>query len=377
VSGPLPAVFDDGPFRQLRESLGVIIAEDVGRDPAMAPLDAFWQETGTKAALVLSLSTGAQLHGLLILHTEDRLTSSEIDLARTISNQVAVAVQNAQLFDRSRKLAEDLEQRVNERTQELAVEHERTETLLGIITELSASLDMDIVLNRTLALINRITGAEHSTIIISNPADESLLRRASEGYTSPVQGGGETLSLDIDEGLAGWVIRNREPALIEDIREDPRWVQQGNTEHRSTLAIPLMLGAEALGALMLFHRQTGRFNQHHLELIQAAAKQVAVAVNNAHLYLLIRDQAERLGGMLRSQQIESSRLLAILESVVDGVIVTDSQGQISVFNHAAELILDLPPDKVIGRSLDDFSGLFGKAGQAWLETVRTWSADPN
>jgi PAS domain S-box-containing protein len=119
------------------------------------------------------------------------------------------------------------------------------------------------------------------------------------------------------------------------------------------------------------------FTQHHLELIQAAAKQVSVAVNNAHLYLLIRDQAERLGGMLRSQQIESSRLLAILESVVDGVIVTDAHGQVSVFNRAAEQILGLPPDEVVGRSLDDFSSLFGIAGRAWLETVRRWSNDPN
>lgn len=377
VSGQLPSPFDDQPFRQLHESLGVMISEDVHRDPLLAPLADFWETTGGRAALVLSLSTGDELHGLLILHTDERLSSSEIDLAKTISNQVAVAVQNAQLFDRSRKLTADLERRVDERTQELALEHERTETLLGIITELSASLDMDIVLNRTLALINRITGAEQSTIIISNPADESLLRRASEGYTSPVPGGGESLSLDIDQGLAGWVIRNREPALIADIREDPRWVAHGATDHRSTLAIPLMLGAEALGALMLFHRETARFTRHHLELIQAAAKQVAVAVNNAHLYLLIRDQAERLGGMLRSQQIESSRLLAILESVVDGVIVTDSSGLISVFNLAAEQILNLPPNRVVGRPLDDFTGLFGKAGQAWLETIRTWSADPD
>ena len=40
----------------------------------------------------------------------------------------------------------------------------------------------------------------------------------------------------------------------------------------------------------------------------------AVAINNAQLYGLIRDQAERLGSMLRNQQVEASRLRAILEA---------------------------------------------------------------
>ncbi|HUF38912.1 MAG TPA: GAF domain-containing protein [Anaerolineales bacterium] len=371
--GAYPKPFDDLPFRQLRESLGVLIVEDLSSNPGLASLPEVWEPSGQGAALALSLVTGDDLHGLLILHTDQRLGSSEIDLARTIANQVAVAVQNAQLFDRSRKLAEDLERRVEARTHELAIEHERTETLLGIITELSASLDMDIVLNRTLALINRITGAEQSTLIIANPADESLVRRASYGHDATLPETGETLPHDFDRRLADRVIRTREPALIDDARADPLWEAQ----HRSVIAIPLMLGAEALGALMLFHRESGVFTQHHLELIQAASKQVAVAVNNAHLYLLIRDQAERLGGMLRSQQIESSRLLAILESVVDGVIVTDSRGQVTVFNHAAEQILDLASKAVVGRSLDDFSELLGPPCRSWLDTIQAWSANPN
>lgn len=371
----LPIPFNAAPFEQLRESLGVIIVDDVWSEPGFAPLREFWKSRGTVAAVVMSAATGTELHGILILHGKERFPSSEVDLARTISNQVAVALQNAQLFGRARRLTEDLEIRVTERTQELELEHERTETLLGIITELSASLDMDIVLNRTLGLINKITGAEHSTIILANPADASLMRRASLGYTNPVPEGGEETMLALNQGLAGWVISHREPALIPDVLQDDRWIAQSTTEHRSAIAVPLMLGAEALGALMLFHRQVNQFSGHHLDLIEAAAKQIAVALNNAQLYHLIRDQAERLGGMLRSQQIEASRLLAILEAVADGVLVTDSRGEISVFNASAELILNMTSDEVVGKSLENFTGLFGKAGQVWMETIRDWSSD--
>ncbi|NJN43384.1 MAG: hypothetical protein HC806_00670 [Anaerolineae bacterium] len=79
---------------------------------------------------------------------------------------------------------------MQERTQELEVEHERTQTLLRIITELSASLDMDIVLTRTLEQINKIVDAEQSTIMLSRSTDMFLLRRASYGYTSPTGRGG-------------------------------------------------------------------------------------------------------------------------------------------------------------------------------------------
>jgi ABC-type transporter MlaC component len=64
-----------------------------------------------------------------------------------------------------------------------------------------------------------------------------------------------------------------------------------------------------------------RLQRRPAGLVSAAAAQVASAINNAELYRLIRDQAERLGSMLRGQQIEASQNRAILESIADGVIV--------------------------------------------------------
>ena len=98
-----------------------------------------------------------------------------------------------------------------------------------------------------------------------------------------------------------------------------------------------------------------------MSLVQAIGSQVAVAINNAQLYELIRDQAERLGSMLRNQQVEASRQKAILEAVADGVLVTDPANVITFLNSSAERILDLKSDAVTGKSLESFVGLFGKA----------------
>ena len=114
-----------------------------------------------------------------------------------------------------------------------------------------------------------------------------------------------------------------------------------------------------------------------LDLVSAIAQQIAVSINNAQLYLLIRDQAERLGGMLRSQQVETTRSRAILESVAEGVLVTDSSGVITLFNQAGEEILGLDQDLIEEKALDEFTGLFGKAAHSWMATIRFWSTDPS
>ncbi|MCJ7700736.1 MAG: cell wall metabolism sensor histidine kinase WalK, partial [Anaerolineales bacterium] len=59
-----------------------------------------------------------------------------------------------------------------------------------------------------------------------------------------------------------------------------------------------------------------------------------------------------------------------------GVLVTDDHSVITLFNQSAQNILDLEHRDVIGKSLDDFTGLFGHAAQTWMDTIRNWSEDP-
>jgi PAS domain S-box-containing protein len=136
-----------------------------------------------------------------------------------------------------------------------------------------------------------------------------------------------------------------------------------------------MVGAEALGSMLMFHREPNSFSGEHRELVQAAANQIAIAINNTELFNLIREQAESLGSMLRTQQVEASRSTAMLEAVADGVLVTDIQNVITLFNESAQQILDLDRNEVVGKSLDDFTGIFGGAARSWMVTIHQWTAD--
>jgi PAS domain S-box-containing protein len=143
------------------------------------------------------------------------------------------------------------------------------------------------------------------------------------------------------------------------------------------MGVPLVMGEEVLGALLLFHRAEAFFVEAQVALLEAAARQIAIALNNAELFNLIRDQSEHLGSMLREQQVEASRSRAILEAVADGVLVTDASGRVTLFNASAERILNLTSPQVMGKSLDNFTGLFGKTAADWAETIERWSGDPS
>src|SRR5512139_1711584 len=306
-------------------------------------------------------------------------TEDDLQILSTLANQAAVAIQNGRLFNETERLARELERRVVERTAQLQREQQNTETLLHILTEVSSSLDLDRALNRTLALLNDAIGAEQGTIMLLSLDDNLLHFRAGYGYLSDkVSGERRGFTLKIGDGLAGWVVEHREAALINDLSSDFRWVKtsQSSHEHRSAIAMPLLVAEDVIGVLMVFHRKPSYFSAELLNMVKAIAGQVAVAINNAHLYELIRDQAERLGSMLRREQEDASRSQAILEAVADGVLVTGSNNRISFLNQSAEEILDLEAGRVVGQSLDIFGGLFGKSAGAWMQTIRNWSESP-
>ncbi|MBP7687791.1 MAG: GAF domain-containing protein, partial [Thermoflexales bacterium] len=311
------------------------------------------------------------------------LGDSEVQLVETLVNQAAVAMSNARLYDQVIKFTQELEGRVEARTHELAqantnltLERDRVEVLFRITSELSSSLDLDRVLNRALELVVRAVGAAHGSITLVDQQTDMLILRAVLGAGGSLPPGGRLTLFRRDEGLSGWAVTNRQAVIVPDLNVDARWVAMGdNVRHfRSALVSPLQMGEDVLGAMMMLHTDTDYFNDKHMKLVAAAANQVATAINNAELYRYIREQAELLGGMLRGQQIESSKSQAILESIADGVMVSDSTGRVIMFNAASEGILGISREAALGRSIEDMQGLYSAAGVNWVNQVREWHA---
>jgi PAS domain S-box-containing protein len=320
-------------------------------------------QRAARSEVAIPLKVHDQIIGVFDAQSEvaGAFDENAVLVLESLANQVAVAIANAQLFEHVSQLGQELEERVFERTEALArtledltLERDRVETLYRISSELSASLDLDRVLAEALSLINRAVGVSHGSILLVNPGNGNLIYRAALGRSKGLPRGGKPTRFSRGVGLAGWVIETREAVIVPDVTQDPRWIpdeEKSILEPKSAMAVPLTAGEDVLGVLLLFHPDVDYFTNDHLKLVSAAAAQVATAINNAELYQLITDQAERLGVMLRTQRAEAAKLQAILEGIADGVLVLDVNRQVILMNSAAARILGLDASTVEGQHL--------------------------
>jgi signal transduction histidine kinase len=257
--------------------------------------------------------------------------------------------------------------------QKLHDESARVKLLLRITSELSASLDHDRVLMRALEIVNEVVNATQGVILLIDEESSELVFRAALGKDRQLSPKGLPTGMMQNEGLAGWIITHRSPVIVHDTHQDPRWIERETSkEHRSVLAVPLTSNEEVIGILMLFQSKPSAFTTDQLDLVETAAVQVANAINNANLYRLIRQQAERLGTMLRLEQIKTAQNQAILESIADGVIVSDAEHKIILANMPASAILEIPRQQLIDTSINDLLGLYGLNEQSWIPAVEEW-----
>jgi PAS domain S-box-containing protein len=311
-------------------------------------------------------------------------TPTAVATLTALADQVAVAVENARLFEEVKRFNEELEMRVAERTRELAealeglrLQRDRSGVLYQIASELVASLDMDRVLSQALSLLQKAVKASRSAVILLDNNTGQLFYHAAIGHTEPIPPGGRLAPFGRNEGVVGWVLAERTALIIPNVLKDERCAAMVDSAVRSILAAPILGGTgESLGVILLQSPLEDVFGEPELRLVEAAAVQLGNALNNAELYRLIREQAERLGTMLRGQQIEAAKNQAILEGIADGVMVGDANGRVILFNAAAERILSIGREQALGRFQDDILGLYGSAAHDWLAQIGKWRAAP-
>lgn len=336
--------------------------------------------TEAKCYLGVPLASGDEVLGVLAVQDNEKsraFTFNDRRILTTVASQLGVAIQNARLFQETQEFATRLEARVEERTAELEQERNRVETLYEITSEVAASLDLNRVLSRALERVAEAIGASSGVIMGMDEISDRLFVLHSHGGLQ-VQNEGERTVLRQNEGLAGWVIQNHTGVVIQDVQDDPRWVKTQDRDliQRSAVAALLEVGDDVRGVMMLFDAAPYSFNEDHLKLVSAAASQLANSMKNAELYALLRDQAERLGAILRQEQVESTKTNAIMDSVADGVLYANEQGTVVLFNNTAERILGLPAEQVVSRPITELAGLYGGSSGEWLQAMERWMNDP-
>lgn len=325
------------------------------------PPDPIHQGTWYQAkcgVLALPLLVNDRATGVVALqdpHIENHFTSAQQDTIQAVVNQAAIALDNARLYAEVRLFNSDLERLVEQRTQELESERDRLSTLHSIATEVSNTLDLDSLLQASLKSLTDITHADHGSIMLVDPETERLVYRAVLGYAAIDSFAG----IPIGHGIAGWVAKQKQPELIRDVsrdwRNEPSTVldEVENQRSGSMVAVPLLAHNEGLGVLMLSHDMPDYFNEDHLRLLTASAGAIAVGIHNANLYNAIVADMEHRSDLLRRQQMETSQIEAILQSLSDGVLVCDFDGGVLSANPACARILERSVESLVLSNLHD------------------------
>lgn len=151
-----------------------------------------------------------------------------------------------------------------------------------ISQEFAAKLDLHDMLSRILAMTVDHVGAASGSIVVLD--DEGKVVDGALAYAGQIQNKpSKTLTETIRHGLAAWVVENRVPALVENTRQDPRWMpgmnEQTQNGSRSAICLPLMTQDRVIGVLTLTRPQNNRFTLEDLSLLTSVTLTLSYSFN--------------------------------------------------------------------------------------------------
>src|SRR2546426_9244226 len=218
--------------------------------------------------------------------------ADEEQLLKIVADQVAIAVENARLYEGVMRRAAE---------QESLVESGRL---------LTGTLQVPEVLHRLSELVRSRFGADVARILIRDETPGVFRHHAQAGTTQTpmetVEHGAEP-----DDGYLGWIVKHQKPAAYSDVMAQPRvrytaWLEREGFV--SYLGLPLFLESELVGILTILYRQRHEFTPEEQSLGEALATSASAAIRNARLYEQTQERLRHTETLLAVSHDASSTL---------------------------------------------------------------------
>ena len=222
----------------------------------------------------------------ILSRNRDQFTLRDVSIVGQFGAHVAIALVNARLFERSR------------------LDAEAFETLAEIGRDVASILDLDELFTRIAQLAKRVIEYRTLGILLLNEQTGELEMQLAVKYGEKV----EIPRVRLGEGLVGYAALHREPVLVSDVSQDPRYINLV-PDVRSELAIPMLLKDRCIGVVDLESPELDAFSKREVEILTLLASQAAVAIENARLYEEVRANEERMEKELRFAQRVQTALL--------------------------------------------------------------------
>jgi signal transduction histidine kinase/predicted enzyme related to lactoylglutathione lyase/FixJ family two-component response regulator len=170
------------------------------------------------------------------------------------------------------------------------------ELLIDVIQQLSLARDLDSVMKLVRQAARKLTGADGATFVLR---EQQLCYYADEDAIAPLWKGSR---FPMSACISGWVMQHKEPAVIEDIYQDPRIPADAYrpTFVKSLAMVPIR-AESPIGAIGNYWAQPHRATPQQLNLLQALANSTAIALENLQLYNELEQRVTQ-----RTRQLEAA-----------------------------------------------------------------------
>jgi adenylate cyclase len=219
--------------------------------------------------------------------------------------------------------------------------------LLEVTQDLAGELLLEVLISRIMHATTQLLNAERATLFVYDDKVDELFSIYADNLET------QQIRVPTDRGIAGAVFTTGRTENITDPYADPRFNQEidrrtGFTT-RSILCVPITNKAGArIGVAQALNKKGGHFTAKDEARLKAFAAQIAVSLENAKLF----------DDVLTTKNYNES----ILKSTSNGIVTLDAEARIVTANDAAEQLLGLSRDGMIGKEAYE---LFGGAN-AWI-----------
>ncbi len=285
---------------------------------------------GIHSELCVPLRIGERVIGVVNVESRRSNAFSESDqrVLETVAAQIAISVNNADLFEGTRQQVTELEM------------------LYESGMDLSQTLSPKEIAERVIHLLEQKMGWHHATVRLYHPQDDTfeLLAFNQPGLVSDAERRevGRNFNALIPgpgKGLSGWAFQNSQIVRSGDVRSDPRYIET-HPNLKSGLYVPIRSGQKTIGVISIESEQSNAFSEADERLTATLANQAASALENARLFDEVRQRVVKLETInrvsiaLRAITNQKAILAIVLEEILKALNIT--VGSIRIWNHETQ-----------------------------------------